>query len=253
MAAKGNQAAPAPVAAAAPVVAAKPPTAEETAAQETIWCDKFLKDSKIGVTFSKDDVEKILEGGEEAAAILSARINPILAKTVLETRKSIYNELNPYFERANSVMAPLLEQQVQFERVATEQVFATRHPDFSGQLDRARQVAEQLIAQYPKETAAMNREQFVDEVAAQTSRILQEEYKRFNPTVTDTWRESLARQKVVAAAPAAAAVVAAPVVAAARPAVAAPSSNSPAAGASAAAGGATSRDWHKQTAASLVD
>lgn len=244
---------PAPAAApakaeAAPAPAAPAPTKEEVAAQENEWVSNFQKTSQAKVVFSKEEMETVLEGGEPAAKVLSDKVNSAVSRAVLETRQSIYNDLNPYFAAANAAMAPLLEQQVQLEQIATEQIFVQRHAEFSEQLPKAREVATALVAQYPKETAAMSREQFTDEVAAQTDRILQAEYLQFNPQAKNTWREALKAAKTPPAA-AAPAAPAAPAV----PPVKAPNSNSPAANPVSVNGLSQDQKWHKDTANSLVD
>jgi hypothetical protein len=255
---------PAPAPAAAPAApAAKAPTPEEIAAQkaettkqEATWVENFQKTSQAKVQFSKDEVEVLLEGGEPAAKLLSDKLNPAIARAVLETRQSIYNELNPYFEAANAAMAPILNQQVQLEQIATEQVFVSRHPDFSDYLPKAREVATALVAQYPKETQAMSREQFVDEVRAQTDRILQAEYLQFHPGAKDTYRDAVKAAKAAQAPAAPAATAAAAPAAPAAPAVPAvkpPGTNAPGAISAAGNGLTPDQNWHKQTAASLVD
>ncbi len=64
-----------------------------------------------------------------------------------------------------------------------------KHRDFVPHLDRARQVAEELYRRYPQQVSRMSAEQFVDEVARQTDIILTNEYKRWNPSATTTWRD----------------------------------------------------------------
>lgn len=260
-------AAPAAAAPAATAPAAKPveKTPEQIATEETEWCRKFGEDNKLtaNVVFSKEDMEAILEGGEPAAKLLAERINKIseaLPRAVLLARKSMFADLNPILESARQTLAPIVEQQIQLERIGTEQVFVSRHPEYQEHVEHARMVADALIAQYPDQVRAMTREQFVDEVAKQTDVVLQQNYKYFNPAATDTWKDALQKAKAIAASAAAAPAVtppatpaAAPAVAPARPVVAAPASNSPAATGSAGAALSPDKQWHKDTAASLVD
>ena len=118
------------------------------------------------------------------------------------------------------------------------------YPDLKGHLDTVRQVGDALLKQYPNECAAMTREALLAEVASQTDRILQTEFKRWQPNSAGTWRDA------GKAAPAAKATSAAPATPApARAPIRAPASNSPA---GSPVGGA-SPDWQKSVAKSLAD
>jgi hypothetical protein len=241
---------PAP-AAAAPAPAA--PTPEQVAKAESEWAAKFSEEEKLNFGLSTEEVETLLSGGEDAAKLFGQKITDACAKAVMLARKSIYADLNPTLERIQRDMTPLLTNNTQVEQVAAEHQFVAAYPDFKGHIDTARQVGEALLTRYPEQCAAMTREQLLAEVAAQTDRILQTEFKRWNPSATGTWREA---GKTAPAAPTPAlAAPAAPVQPAAAPAapavapVRAPASNSPAA----VAVGGQPQGWHKSTAKSLAD
>jgi len=225
--------------AAAPVQdAPKPPSAEEVAKAETDWCARFAREEKLNFAPTSEEVETILSGGEDAAQLLGVKLSDICAKAVLLARKSVYADMNPALQRIQQDMSPLLANNSQVEAVTVAHQFTTLYPDFKEHMATARQVGEALLARYPQECARMTREQMLAEVAAQTDRILQEEYKRWNPTAAGTWRDA---SKAAAPAAPAAAPAPAPVVA--------PAANSPAASS---ASGVT-QSWHKSTAASLAE
>jgi hypothetical protein len=230
--------------------APKPPTPEEVEKAEAEWCVNFAKESKLKLAPTTEEMETILSGGEDSAKLLAQKFSEVAAKAVLLARKSIYNDLNPTLNQIQQNLTPLLTSNAEVSRVAAEQVFFNSHPDLKEHAATARSVADALLARYPAECQKMSPEQLMNEVARQTDRILQDEYKRWNPTATNTWRDA---RKAAAPAPAPAAKPAAPAPAAAapaaKPAVAAPASNSPAA--SPASGGGKS--WHQSTASSLRD
>ena len=231
-------AAPKPTAKPAPASPASPeppkaPTPEEVAKLEGKWRAQFVENEKLSFPLTGDDVETILSGGEDSAKLLSQKLTDVCATAVLLARKSVFADLNPTFEKLTRDIAPLMTSNGEIERVAAEQQFVSLYPDFKAHMDTARQVGEALLERFPAECAALTREQLLAEVAAQTDRILQAEYKRWNPAATGTWRDML---KAAPAAPAA-------------PAVSAPASNAPAASPS----GGLGKDWHKSTAQSLAD
>jgi hypothetical protein len=252
LAERAAQPAPAPAAALAPATA-KPPTPEEVAVMETEWCAKFAKDEKLNLAPTKDEVETILSGGDEAVALLGKKFTDVLAKAVMLARKSVYSDMNPMLSRLEQAVTPLVSSNFEVEKAAAEHQFFTAYADFKPHAETVRQVGEALLARYPQECAKMTREQLLAEVAAQSDRVLQTEYKRWNPTApaTGTWRDAL--KAAPAAAPAAvvppAPVVAAPAAAPAAPAVLPPASNSPAG----TAAGGVGKDWQKSVAQSLAD
>jgi hypothetical protein len=232
---------PAP-AAAAPVAAAPvvPPTPEQIATAESAWCEKFIMEEKLINLLTEKEMESVLAGDKDGITILSGRFNSAIAKAVMLARKSIYQEINPILGGLQSNMQPVLANAQQVEAATAEHQFFTAYPDFKGHADTVRRVGEALLTRFPNECRAMTREQLLQEVAAQSDRIIQEECSRFAPG--KNWRQL----QTAAAAPVVAA--AAPVVAAAAPVVKAPGANSPAA---VGTGTDAGKNWHKETAASL--
>jgi hypothetical protein len=137
-------------------------------------------------------------------------------------------------------------------------MFTTQFPEYQGELlGTAKMVAEELVRQYPQITSQYTREQFVSEVDRQASRIIGEEFKRWNPNYQGTWKDYAKMQKAsqpspsVAPAPAPVPQVAAPAQAAkpsAKPAAKPPASNSPHN-----MTGGTTKEWGKSVASTLVD
>ena len=247
---------PAPAAAPAPAPApAKVPTPEEIATAESAWQEKFVTDEKLSVPvpFTEKEMETILAGDKDGVALLSSKISTAVtqsvAKAVMLARKSIYQELNPIIGRLEGNLQPVLANAQQVEAAAAEHQFFTAYPDFKNHADTVRRVGEAILTRYPKEVAAMTREQLLAEVAAQSDRIIQSECDRFAPG--KNWRTL---QQAAAPAPAPAPIPApapAPIPApvAAPSAVKPPSGNSPAATGTS---GATP-NWHKATASSLAN
>lgn len=186
---------PAPAPALAPVPnAPKPPTKEEVQKLEHEWVEKQAAQYS-GPKLDEAQIETILSGGKEGAAALNNLFAKVYATAVLETRKSIYTDFTPEFDGIKDVLTtfkthlqPVVQQQHQLERVATEQLFLQQHPDFTPHAERARQVAEALAQQFPKEVAAMTRDQFIAEVAKQTDGILTTEFRRWNSDPNANWR-----------------------------------------------------------------
>ena len=249
--AKSATPAPTPTPAPAPVVPAKVLTPEEISANEAAWTSQFIKENKLVVPFTKDETETLLTGGDESAALLSKKFTDTVAQAVLLARKSIYAEVGPVVDRLAGTVTPLVQQQIQLEKIAVEQQFVQEHPDIVPHVAVARSIAEELLRLYPNETRAMTREQFTREVYAQTDVYLQGEYRRFNPSASGSWRDA---NKPVApiAPPAAGLATPAPapaVVAAVIPRAPAPTANSPAGTAS----GGAPQSFSKSVAKSLQD
>jgi hypothetical protein len=227
-----------------------PPSPEEIAKKETEWCANYAKAEKISFPLSKDEMETVLSGGDEAVALLGTKLTEVCSKAVLLARKSIYDDMNPTLARIESNLHPLVNNNVQIEAVAAEQQFMGLYPDLKGHLDTVRQVGDALLKQYPNECAAMTREALLAEVASQTDRILQTEFKRWQPNSAGTWRDAGKAAPAAKATSAAKATFAAPATPApARAPIRAPASNSPA---GSLVGGA-SPDWQKSVAKSLAD
>lgn len=251
-----TQPAAAPAQPAAQPAAAAPaqPTPEEIAKRESDWCSHFLQESKVNFAPTADELETILSGGEEAVKLFGQKLTDLCAKTVLMARKSIYEDMNPVVQRLEQRLQPLVGQQNDLERHAIEHAFFAKYPDFKGHAETSRQIAATLIATYPDEVARMSREQFIDEVASQSDRILQGQFKSWNPAATGTWRDALKAGTAPAAAATTAATpattpAAAPATAPAKPVVQAPAANSPVGQPA----GSGQTNWHKDTAKSLAD
>ena len=247
----------------------KPPTPEEIATAETKWCRDFLETNKVDFQTTTDEMETILSGGKDAVELFGKKLADVCAKAVLLARKGIYNELNPVFDEFKSAIVPLAQNNEQIERATAEQQFFTQYPEFTAHADTCRQVGEALLQRYPEECRRMTREQLLNEVATQADRILQSDYKKWNPNATDTWRDAVKRaagagaagngaaekaaaEKAAAektAAEKAAAEKAAAEKAAVNPKVKPPVANSPSGIPAAGVG----PDWQTQTAKSLRD
>ena len=233
----------------------KEQTPEEIAALEDQFINQFAA-TLADANLSEEGLESILVGGKQGVAALQNLLKGTAARAVLEARKSIYSELNPTLQNLARNISPLVENNQQLERHATEAAFVTAFPEYSGEhLNTARYVAEQLIAQFPQQVSQMTREQFLNEVNRQSDRIIGDEFKRWYPSYQGTWRDWAKTQKapgVPAAAPAAAPMAApnkpAPAPASTpKPSVRPPAANSP---------GATTgapKDWQKGVAGSLLN
>lgn len=251
--------APAPKPAAQPAAAPKVPTPEEIAAQkadiaqrEQTWTENFIKKEGINFPVTEDEMETILSGGKDAVELFGQKLSQVSARTALLARKSMYEDLEPMFEKFAQTVAPLLSNHQDVSRVAAETQFTAAFPDLKPHMSLVREIAQGLEAQFPQQVAAMTQEQFGKEVAAQVDSMLQTEYKRWFPTATDTWREKAARD---AAAAAAAAAPAATTPAAAAPAAPAPKAKvqPPAGNSPAAIAASSSPDFHKSVAKDLQD
>jgi hypothetical protein len=239
-----------PAAAPAPTPV-KPPTPEEIATNEAKWQTSFIEQEKLTVPITDKEMETILAGDKDGVALLSGKLNSVVAKAVMLARKSVYAELNPILGQLQQNLQPVFQNTAQVEQAAAEHQFFTAYPDFAKHANTVRKVGEALFTRFPKEIAAMTREQIMAEVAAQSDRIIQDECSRFAPG--KNWRDLVkpaAPAPVAAApAPAPAPVAAAPVSAPAPAKIQAPGSNSPA---GTPVGGPT-KDWNKSTAASLAN
>ena len=241
----------------------KQPSPEEIAAMEMQFVQDFSK-SVGDIPVNEDQLEKILIGGKEGVAALVDLLKHTSARATLEARKSIYAELNPHVQTIVGQLTPLVENNAQLERYTVENMFTTQHPEYQGELlGTAKMVAEELVRQYPQITSQYTREQFIAEVDRQSSRIIGEEFKRWNPNFQGTWKDYAKMQKANQSMPAAVpptpetaakpAVVAAPMAKpstqpAQKQAVKPPASNSPHN-----MTGGSIREWGKSVAGSLVD
>lgn len=235
---RAAQPAPAPAAPTPAPEPPKPPTAEEVQKAESDWTKGFVEREKLSFSPTADELETILNGGEDAAKLFGQKLVDAAAKAVLLARKSIYNDLNPLLSQMQNNLTPVVRSQQEVEMIAAEQQFLAAYPDYKEHLSTVREVAQALLTQYPEQCAKMTREQLAAEVERQSSRILQENFAKWNKT--GTWKDA---GKAPAAAPTPAPA------AAPTPVVPAPSANSPAATPAASAPG----NWHKSTAKDLQD
>lgn len=228
------------------------PTAEEIAEAET----KFIQTLSDNITtdhlVSEKDVEDILVGGDEARERLQQFAKNLTALAVLETRKSIFAELNPVLADISNKVTPVLQQTQDLEKYQMTQMFTQRHPEYAeaGQMDLAAEIATQLQQQYPKEVQAMSREQFADEVARQADKVVDQEFKRWYPNSEGSWKDHLKSKSQPEPEP----VVEKPAEEPAAPAPVAkkaPKPKPPATSSPRIVGGQP-EDWHKKTASSLV-
>lgn len=204
------------------------PTAEEIAKKEGEWIAQHAQTYKSPA--SEADLDLILTGGKEGLAKFQELLQHAHASAHLQARKSIFDQLNPTLQQVNANMQPLVQQQQQLQRYQVEQKFVTKHADFAPHIDQAKAVAEELARRFPNEVAAMTDDQFVDEVARQTDKILADNHKRWFPAGGGNWRQTAAPVAAPSAPPAAPATPPAvvPAVAPAQtPAVRPPSANAP--------------------------
>ena len=233
--------------------AVAPLTPEQIAAQKTelkkqesAWCEQMAKDAELSFITTPDEVETILTGGKDAVAMLDKKMKEVCSQAVLLARKSMYHELNPKLEQLAASVTPLVTNNLQLERIAVEQQFLAAYPEYGPHAEITRNMAEAIVAAFPKEVEQMTREQFCAEVAAQADREIQAQFLRWNPGSTKSWKEAA---KEGAAAPAPAAPAPAPAAPAPAPVkVLPPHGNSPAAAPTAGA-----PNWNKDTAKSLRD
>lgn len=195
---------PAPTPQPAPQPAAQPqqprgPTPEEIQAAEKKFIDGLA--AGISVSVSEPELEAILVGGPEGAAALGNLLKSVVARTVLETRKSVIPEFDEHLQNIYGMVSPLANQSVELEKYATEQAFLTNHPEYADDVEFARRVAETLLATYPQQVGQMTREQFIAEVDRQASNIKQEEYKRWRREGDpENWKEYAKARRAAAAA-----------------------------------------------------
>ena len=173
-------------------------TAEEIAQREEEWITKSSPQMKADLT--EEDLETILTGGPDAVALFSGIRQRDMASAVLQARKGIAEALNPVLENIFNSLKPVLQQHEQVQRYSTTQRFSEKHPDFAPHMDLASQVAEQLMERHAEAVQKMSTDQFIDEVARQTDNILQQNFKRFNPT--GSWRAAGKPAAAPAVAPA---------------------------------------------------
>lgn len=163
----------------------------EIARKEQVFIEETAKQIQF-TKISEQDMDAILEGGEAAASKMSELLAKQAAHVMLETRRGIYEDVNAYIGSLEERLNPVFSQQDQLQRVAVETQFLQSYPEFSenpNALAAARQVAEQLVTQFPEETSKMELPQFIQEVERQTSSWLNSQIKLWNPAFQGTWRD----------------------------------------------------------------
>jgi len=231
--------------------AVKSQTPEEVAAMETEYITQ-LSAGIPDVQLTEEALEKILVGGKEGLVALNGLLKGVAARSILEARKSIYAELNPVVSQLSQQVSPLIHNNQQLERHATEMAFTSKFPEYSGEnLATARYVAEQLVEKYPQAVLQMDRDQFLEEINRQADKIIDADFKRWHKDFTGSWKDWARSQAAPPAppAPVAPAPAAIPAVkpSSPKPAAKPPSSNSPGN-----VSGAP-KDWQRGVAGSLIN
>lgn len=248
--------APKPEPAKAPVAdapATKAPTAEEISQREGAFIDELSKEVLSAIVIPEGDMEAIALGDKKGAEVLSSHIARAVGRAVLEARKTIFADVNPVLSALSDAVRPIQTNFEQIERHAAAAQFTSTFPHLADDIDRAREIGEMLLSQYPQEIAKMTRVQFLAEVARQTEIMNDQEFRRWNPTYKGTWREYREQAKAASAAPVVdpiqppkpAEVPSKPVPPKVRPL----SANSPMSGP---VSGDAARNWHKDVASSLA-
>lgn len=218
----------------------KPMTEDEVKAAEA----KFIADTSatLDTPLSEEQMDTILAGGKNAVSLLQQIRKTDMATSILQARKGIAQALDPIMNQIFAAVKPLVQQHQDLQRYQIKQQFVTKHADFSPHIARAESVAEELVKLYPQQVQKMTQEQFIDEVARQTDRLLTDEHKRWFPAGNGNWRQS--------AQPAPVAPPTAPVIPAAAP-PAPPTARAPVANVPVGGGSGSTPDWRKGVAASL--
>ena len=169
----------------------KGPSEEEIQAREAEYLRQLRSKAEQHLTVPEDTMETILAGGKEGAKAVVTLLSEAVARTQMETRKSVFQDLEPVLQNIASRIEPLSAANQDLERYAVEQTFVARHPEYqqAGRMDMARAVAENLIQRYPKQVQKMSREQFVDAVDHYAGQMIQQEFKSWNPD--GDWKEAV--------------------------------------------------------------
>lgn len=238
----------------------KPPTEEEIKAAEAAWMTDTA--ATLDAPITEEQLNEILDGGPKAVAALGNIRKQDMARTLLTARKGIMAQLNPILTEVFETLKPLVAQFENVQRYNVQAQFKTKHPHFEPHLGFCTEVAESLLKQYPQECQKLSTEQFIDEVARQSDRLLTAHFKRFNPN--GNWRDAAKTPAPaaapapapapVSAAPAATAPVTTPAAPAPAPAPAAPPKPTlrPLAGNAPAAPIHASSSWQAQQAAAVI-
>ena len=251
---KGNQPAPAPQQ--PPQPAAAPARSPEEDSRKTAQEEQaFIQEhsTRFQPPLSEAEFETMLVGGKEGFAAFQKLIQTLGARSMLESRRTIYDDLTPVLAQIHETVQPLIQQHQLLEEHTTRALFTSRHPDFAPDVQQAESLARAYTAKYPNEVASMGREKFVDFIASVLDQQLQADYLKWNPNATNTWRD----YRKSLAEPAQQAPQIPPVPAAGQQSpkrqvkLPAPVANAPA-GAAAGSKPLTPRDWQRGVAASLA-
>jgi len=250
---KGSQSAPAPQQPTQPAAApARSPEEDsrKTAQEEQAFIQEHS--TRFQPPLSEAEFETMLVGGKEGFAAFQKLIQTLGARSMLESRRTIYDDLTPVLAQIHETVQPLIQQHHLLQEHTTRALFASRHPDFTPDIQQAESLARAYTAKYPNEVSAMGPEKFVDFIASVLDQQLQAEYLRWNPGATNTWRD----HRKGASDPAQQAAQVPPVPAAQQSPkrqvkLPAPVANAPA-GSAAGSKPLTPRDWQRGVAASLA-
>lgn len=129
---------------------------------------QYMEDAIPRYSMTEEEIDTMLSGGPEAVE----QVAKILAKTELNTRKWMEQQLNPIFEQIHAQIAPVAEQYAQVQQYQQEAAFKAAHPDLATRTDLVRTVAQGLMSKFPNEVARMTPEQFHNEVATHARNVL---------------------------------------------------------------------------------
>jgi hypothetical protein len=166
------------------------PTAEELAAAEHKWVNDYSE--VVDTPFTEDEMDTLLTGGQEAVELMQKMRKRDIAYAVLQAKKNIAEGLNPVLQQLFSTVHPLAQHFESLQRYTVTQQFVSQHPHLKDHMDLAKQVAETLVQKHPREWEAMSPEQKINEVARQTTQILDNQWKRFNNS--GSWRDATKTQ-----------------------------------------------------------
>ena len=235
---------------------ATPPRAPEEDSRKTAQEEQtFIQEhsARFQPPLSEAEFETMLVGGKEGFAAFQKLIQTLGARSMLESRRTIYDDLTPVLAQIHETVQPLIQQHQLLEEHTTRALFTSRHPDFAPDVQQAESLARAYTAKYPNEVASMGREKFVDFIASVLDQQLQADYLKWNPNATNTWRDY--RKSLAEPAQQSQQIPPVPAAGQQQPKrqvkLPAPAANAPA-GAAAGSKPLTPRDWQRGVAASLA-
>lgn len=171
-------AAPAPAASAsAPTAPSAPKTPEQLAAEtaeavktaadkESEWlkanADSY-KPEDFGLT--PETFDHILSGGPDGVKAFMTALGQVAAKSALETRKAIADQLNPILDDYHNRMEPISTMYRQVEEYQQFASFEREFPDLSGKSEAYGAVKSTLMKHYPDQVRKMTQAEFNAEIA----------------------------------------------------------------------------------------